>query len=185
MSRAIACLLVVGVFAWCADYPEPVESDWVARDVTFGTGEKLAEVRLHYATVGSPVKDASGVVRNAVLIMHGTGGTCRQFLSPTFGGQLFGDGQLLDAKKYYVIMTDAVGHGKSSKPSDGLHLRFPHYTYYDMVKLQHRLLTEGLGVNHLRLVTGTSMGGMHTWLWGEMYPKFMDALMPLASAPVE
>ena len=124
-------------------------------------------------------------VTNAVLIMHGTGGSGRSFLSATFGGQLFGAGQLLDATKYFIILPDDIGHGKSSKPSDGLHMKFPRYTYTDMVHGEYRLVTEKLGVNHLRLVMGTSMGAMHTWMWGEFYPDFMDALMPLASAPVE
>jgi len=144
----------------------------------------LPELRLHYTTIGSPVKNAAGAVTNAVLIMHGTGGSGRGFLSPTFGGELFGAGQLLDATKYYIILPDDIGHGNSSKPSDGLHMKFPRYTYTDMVHGEYRLVTEKLGVNHLRLVMGTSMGAMHTWMWGEMYPDFMDALMPLASAPV-
>jgi len=124
-------------------------------------------------------------VRNAVLIGHGTGGAGTQFLSAQFAGVLFGPGQLLNATKYFIILPDGIGHGKSSKPSDGLHAKFPHYTYDDMVPVHHQLLTDKLGVNHLRLVMGTSMGGMHTWVWGEMYPDFMDALMPLASNPVE
>jgi homoserine O-acetyltransferase len=171
--------------AWAADYPAPVESDFVVKDFVFGNGETLPELRLHYTTVGKPVKDRSGQVTNAVLIMHGTGGTGRAFLSATFGGLLFGAGQLLDATRYYIILPDDIGHGRSSKPSDGMHMKFPRYTYTDMVKAEHQLVTEGLGVNHMRLVMGTSMGAMHTWMWGEMYPDFMDALMPLASAPVE
>jgi homoserine O-acetyltransferase len=140
---------------------------------------------LHYTTLGTPVKNAAGVVTNAVLIMHGTGGSGSSFLSPTFAGQLFGAGQLLDATRYFIILPDDIGHGKSSKPSDGLRMKFPHYTYADMVHGEYRVVTEKLGVNHLRLVMGTSMGAMHTWMWGTMYPDFMDALMPLASAPVE
>jgi homoserine O-acetyltransferase len=124
-------------------------------------------------------------VTNAVLIMHGTGGSGHQFMTPIFSGELFGPGQPLDASKYFIILPDALGHGKSSKPSDGLHAKFPHYGYRDIVKLDYRLLTEHLGVNHLRLVMGTSMGGMQSWVWGETYPDFMDALMPLASLPVE
>jgi homoserine O-acetyltransferase len=131
------------------------------------------------------VRDVSGVVRNAVLIGHGTGGAGTQFLSAQFAGVLFGPGQLLDATRYFIILADGIGHGNSSKPSDGLHAKFPHYTYDDMVAAHHQLLTDKLGVNHLRLVMGTSMGGMQTWVWGEMYPDFMDALMPLASNPVE
>jgi homoserine O-acetyltransferase/O-succinyltransferase len=145
----------------------------------------MAELRLHYATLGAPVRDSQGVVRNAVLIMHGTTGSGHGFLTAAFAGNLFGRGQLLDVGKYYIILPDGIGHGKSSKPSDGLHMRFPKYTYDDMVRADYLLLTQGLGVNHLRLVMGTSMGAMHTWVLGEMYPDFMDALMPLASQPVE
>lgn len=166
-------------------YPEPTQGDFVIRDFKFGSGEALPELRLHYATLGTPVRDGRGVVRNAVLVMHGTGGTGTQFLTPQFAGVLFGPGQLLDATKYFIILPDGIGHGRSSKPSDGLHARFPHYTYDDMVRAQYQLVTEKLGVNHLRLVMGTSMGGMQTWVWGETYPGFMDALMPLASLPVE
>jgi homoserine O-acetyltransferase len=136
-------------------------------------------------TLGTPHRGPSGRVDNAVLILHGTGGTGRQFLSEAFAGVLFGPGQLLDASRYYLILPDGIGHGGSSKPSDGLHARFPGYGYRDMVRAQHLLLTEALKVDHLRLVMGTSMGGMHTWLWGETYPDFMDALMPLASLPVQ
>ncbi len=167
------------------NYPQPVEGDFVIRDFKFDSGETLPELKLHYRTIGEPKRDASGVVRNAVLILHGTGGSGAGFLSNQFGGALFGPGQLLDATKYFIILPDGVGHGQSSKPSDGLRARFPHYGYNDMVTAQYRLLTEGLKVNHLRLVMGTSMGGMHTWVWGEKYPDFMDALMPLASLPVQ
>ena len=167
------------------NYPEPAQGDYVVRDFKFKSGETLSELRLHYATLGTPVRDAGGVVRNAVLVMHGTGGAGSQFLTPQFAGVLFGPGQLLDATKYFIILPDGIGHGRSSKPSDGLRARFPHYTYDDMVRAQHQLLTEKLGVNHLRLVIGTSMGGMQSWVWGETYPDFMDALMPLASLPVE
>ncbi|HEV3141450.1 MAG TPA: alpha/beta fold hydrolase, partial [Vicinamibacterales bacterium] len=141
-----------------ANYPAPSEADFSIRDFTFGTGEKLPTLNLHYRTIGTPRRDASGVVRNAVLILHGTGGTGGGFLSQGFGAQLFGPGQLLDATKYYIVLPDGIGHGKSSKPSDGLHAKFPHYTYDDMVRSQHALLTDGLKVNHLRLVMGTSMG---------------------------
>ena len=161
-----------------ASYPEPVEGDYVVKDFKFGTGEILPELRLHYTTIGA----STGA---PVLIMHGTTGNGRGFLTQTFAGELFGPGQLLDATKHYIILTDAIGHGKSSRPSDGLHLKFPRYTYEDMVRAQYRLVTEKLGVRHLRLVMGTSMGAMHTWMWGYLYPDFMDALMPLASAPVE
>ncbi|MGE0102862.1 MAG: alpha/beta fold hydrolase [Blastocatellales bacterium] len=163
----------------------PVEGDYILRDFRFESGERLPELNLHYRTLGTPRKDATGQVRNAVLIMHGTGGTGAQFLSRQFAGALFGEGQLLDTAKYYIILPDGIGHGKSSKPSDGLRMKFPRYNYNDMVEAQYRLVTEHLGVNHLRLVMGTSMGGMHTWVWGERYPDFMDALMPLASLPVQ
>ena len=168
-----------------AAYPTPVEGDYVARDFRFGSGETLPELRLHYTTIGKPTRDTGGKVTNAVLIMHGTGGSGRGFLSANFAGQLFGPGQLLDAGKYFIILPDGIGHGKSSKPSDGLHMKFPKYTYDDMVQAQYLLVTEGLRVNHLRLVMGTSMGAMHTWVWGYTHPDFMDGLMPLASNPVE
>jgi homoserine O-acetyltransferase/O-succinyltransferase len=168
-----------------SSFPAPVEGDFVAKNFQFGTGETLPELKLHYRTVGTPRRDAAGVVRNAVLILHGTGGTGAGFLSRTFGGELFGSGQLLDATRYYIVLPDGIGHGKSSKPSDGLHMRFPKYDYDDMVRAQHALLVDGLKVNHLRLVMGTSMGAMHCWVWGEMYPDFADGLVPLASAPVQ
>ncbi len=165
--------------------PEPTQGNYVIRDFRFASGETLPEVRIHYRTYGTPRKDARGLVRNAVLIMHGTGGTGAQFTGANFAGELFGPGQLLDVTQYFVILPDDIGHGGSSKPSDGLRGKFPRYAYRDMVEAEHRLVTEGLGVNHLRLVMGTSMGGMHTWLWGETYPDFMEALMPLASLPTQ
>jgi homoserine O-acetyltransferase len=168
-----------------ADFPQAKPGDYVVKDFRFKSGERLPEVKLHYYTLGTPQKDASGKVRNAVLILHGTGGSGKQFQSANFAGVLFGPGQLLDVTKYFVILPDNVGHGESSKPSDGLHMRFPHYEYDDMIELQYRLLTQGLGVNHLRLVMGTSMGGMHSWLWAEQHPDFIDASMPLASQPIE
>jgi homoserine O-acetyltransferase len=171
--------------AHAAEYPAPVEGDFIVRDFAFASGEHLSELRLHYRTIGMPRRDGSGVVRNAVLILHGTGGRGSGFLSQTFAGQLFGNGQILDATRYFIVLPDGIGHGKSSKPSDGLHARFPHYTYDDMVRAQHALLTDGLQVNHLRLVLGTSMGAMHTWVWGETYPDFADGLVPLASAPTQ
>ncbi len=187
LLRAILKLVLVfsSIAALAADYPAPQPGTFLVKDFQFKSGEKLAEVKLHYYTLGTPQKDSTGKVRNAVLILHGTGGTGRQFLTPNFGGVLFGPGQLLDASKYFIILPDNIGHGESSKPSDGLHMRFPHYEYDDMIELQYRLLTQGLGVNHLRLVMGTSMGGMHTWLWSEQHPDFIDAAMPLASQPVE
>ena len=165
--------------------PATAEGDFVLKNFQFRSGESLPELRLHYTTLGKPARDAQGRVSNAVLILHGTGGTGHQFLSPIFAGELFGPGQLLDATRYYIVLPDGIGHGKSSKPSDGLHAHFPQYDYDDMVAAQHRLLTEGLGVNHLRLVMGTSMGCMHSFVWGETFPSFMDALMPLACLPVQ
>lgn len=183
---ALILFLVLSVHAaLAADYPAPQPGNFVVKDFQFKSGERLAEIKLHYYTLGAPQKDASGKVRNAVLILHGTGGSGGQFLTPTFAGVLFGPGQLLDASKYFIILPDNVGHGDSSKPSDGLHMRFPHYEYDDMIELQFRLLTQGLGVNHLRLVMGTSMGGMHSWLWAEQHADFMDAALPLASEPIE
>jgi homoserine O-acetyltransferase len=163
----------------------PTEGDFIIRDFKFTSGETLPELRLHYRTLGKPVKDKNGIVRNAVWIGHGTGGSGAQFIRPEFSGELFGTGQLLDAGKYFIVLPDGIGHGKSSKPSDGLKARFPKYGYTDMVEAQYQLLTKGLGVNHLRLVMGTSMGGMHSWVWGERHPDFMDALMPLASLPTQ
>jgi homoserine O-acetyltransferase/O-succinyltransferase len=164
----------------------PTRGDFIIKNFRFTSGEVLPELRLHYRTLGKPERDASGMVRNAVLIMHGTGGSGAPFATnPAFGGQLFVAGGLLDSNRYFLIMPDAIGHGQSSKPSDGLRAKFPRYGYVDIVEAQYQLVTEGLGVNHLRLVMGTSMGAMHTWLWGERYPDFMDALMPLASLPTQ
>ena len=163
--------------------PAPKEGDYVSRDFHFNSGETLPELRLHYATFGTPAPDANGRVTNAVLLLHGTSGSGTQFLAPQFAGVLFGPGQLLDITRYYIILVDNIGHGKSSKPSDGLHAHFPQYDYDDMVRSQHELLEKGLGLNHLRLILGTSMGCMHSWIWGEKYPAFMDALMPLACQP--
>jgi homoserine O-acetyltransferase/O-succinyltransferase len=165
--------------------PRPVEGDVILKSFRFTSGEMMPGLRMHYRTFGTPQKDAQGVVRNAVLVMHGTGGTGGQFTGRNFAGELFGPGQPLDVSKFYVILPDDIGHGRSSKPSDGLRAKFPRYGYVDMVEAEYRLVTEGLGVNHLRLVMGTSMGGMHTWMWGSRYPDFMDALMPLASLPTQ
>jgi len=178
-STLLALLLLAAPSLHAADYPPPVAHDFVVKDYRFASGETLPEVRIHYVTIGT--KGA----RNTVLVLHGTGGSSKQFLSPTFAGILFAPGGLLDASKYFIVIPDNIGHGASSKPSDGLHARFPHYDYDDMVDLQHRLLADGLGVDHLRLVMGTSMGGMQTWMWGERWPKMMDALMPLASQPAQ
>jgi homoserine O-acetyltransferase/O-succinyltransferase len=161
------------------------EGDFIVHNFQFRSGESLPDVRLHYTTLGKPAKDAQGRTTNAVLLLHGTGGSGQQFLQPYFAGELFGPGQLLDPSRYFLILVDGIGHGKSSKPSDGLHAHFPQYDYDDMVALHFKLLTESLGVNHLRLIFGTSMGCMHSWVWGETYPDFMDALMPMACLPVQ
>ena len=176
-------VLLLGAPCRAADYPTPKEADYIIHDFPFQTGASLSELKIHYRTLGTPQRDDHGKVKNAVLILHGTTGSGKQFLVDEFAGQLFGKGQLLDAEKYFIILPDDIGHGESSKPSDGLRAKFPQYDYADMVDAEHRLVVDGLGVNHLRLVLGTSMGGMHTWLWGETYPDFMDALMPLASLP--
>jgi homoserine O-acetyltransferase len=167
--------LSVGAAA-AADYPAPQQADWTARDFRFHTGEVMAQLRLHYTTLGSPDHEA-------VLILHGTAGSGSGFLTPSFAGELFGPGQPLDAARYFIILPDAIGTGGSSKPSDGLRAKFPRYDYDDMVQAQYRLVTEGLNIKHLRLVLGNSMGGMQTWIWGTTYPGFMDALVPMASQP--
>jgi homoserine O-acetyltransferase len=166
-----------------AEYPAPTSGDHILRDFRFASGAVLPELRVHYRTLGTPRRGADGRVQNAVLILHGTTGSGGSFLRPEFAGELFGRDQPLDAGRYYLILPDGIGHGGSSKPSDGLRAGFPRYGYRDMIEAQYRLVAEGLGVDHLRLVMGTSMGGMHTWLWGQTYPEFMDALLPLASLP--
>jgi homoserine O-acetyltransferase len=168
-----------------ADYPAPAEGDFSIKNFKFTSGETLPELRIHYRTFGTPRTDAKGVVRNAVLVMHGTGGNGGSLVRAEFAGELFAPGQLLDATKYFIVLPDDIGHGHSSKPSDGLHAHFPRYGYRDMIEAEYRLLTQGLKVNHARLIMGTSMGGMHTWMWGELHPQFMDALMPLASLPTQ
>jgi homoserine O-acetyltransferase len=175
---AATLLLFAALSATAAGFPAATEHDFIVRDFRFASGEVLPELRLHYATLGT-----SG--HPAVLILHGTGGSLQQFMNDRFGGVLFVPGGLLDASKYFIVIPDNVGHGKSSKPSDGLGVKFPHYDYDDMVELQHRLLAEELHVDHLFLVMGTSMGGMQSWMWGERYPSMMDALLPLASVPVQ
>ena len=173
-----ATLALTALQVLAADYPAPREADWIARDFRFHTGEVMPELRLHFATVGNPAGDP-------VLVLHGTTGSGTGMLTPGFAGELFGPGQPLDAQRYFIILPDSIGAGKSSKPSDGLRTKFPPYNYDDMVAAQYRLVTEGLGFRHLRLVIGNSMGGMHTWLWGVKYPGFMDALVPMASQPTE
>ena len=183
LQMLLASLLLWAASPPQAERPAATEGDFVLRDFRFASGEVLPELRLHYRTLGKPRKDASGRVTNAVVIMHGTGGTGAQFMGANFAGELFGPGQPLDAGQYFLIMPDDIGHGGSSKPSNGMRARFPRYVYADMVEAEYRLVTEGLGVNHLRLVMGTSMGGMHTWMWASRYPDFSDAWMPLASVP--
>ena len=163
--------------AWSADYPAQRESDLVVRDFKFHTGEVLPELKLHYTTIGSPKGEP-------VVVLHGTTQSGAAMLSPAFGGELFGPGQPLDASRYYIILPDSIGHGKSSKPSDGLGMKFPQYNYDDMVDAHQRLVT-ALGIKRLRLVIGNSQGGMHTWLWAEKYPHMMDIAVPMASQPVE
>jgi len=184
LALAAAQLAAQQAGSQAATWPTPQQGDFVVHNFHFQSGETLPEVRMHYTALGKPIKDASGHTTNAVLILHGTGGTGSGLLRPIFAGVLFGPGEVLDAAKYYIILPDNVGHGKSSKPSDGMHARFPQYEYADMVALQHELVEKGLGVDHLRLILGTSMGCMHSWMWGETYPDTMDALMPLACNPV-
>jgi homoserine O-acetyltransferase len=169
-------LFLFALPAFPADYPAPKDGEWVAHEFKFHTGETLAELKLHYTTVGDP----AGI---PVIVLHGTTVSAASVLTPAFAGELFGPGQPLDASKYFIVIPDAIGHGKSSKPSDGLKSKFPQYDYSDMVEAQHRLLTEGLGVKHARLIIGNSMGGMHTWLWGEKYPDYVDILVPMAAQP--
>jgi len=163
--------------------PPQVLGEYLLNNFQFTSRETLPALRIHYRTLGSARRDAHGTVCNAVLILHGTGASGAAFMRPEFGGELFGPGQPLDASEYFIVLPDGIGHGHSAKPSDGLRARFPRYGYRDMIAAQYRLLTEALNVNHLRLLIGTSMGGMHTWLWGEEYPQFMDALLPLACLP--
>ena len=185
--RTLVALLLLAVLPSrvAAEIPEPNQADHVLRDFRFASGETLPELRIHYRTLGRPRRSEEGKVVNAVLILHGTTGSGANFIRPEFAGELFSEGQPLDAGRYYLILPDGIGHGGSSKPSDSLHAKFPRFGYRDMIEAQYRLLTEGLKVDHLRLVIGTSMGGMHTWLWGETHPDFMDALLPLASLPAQ
>ncbi|MGA3156004.1 MAG: alpha/beta fold hydrolase [Steroidobacteraceae bacterium] len=191
MNRMSACYLLAALLcagAAGAQAPAPLqlsEGDATLPDFHFRDGESLPEVRLHYRTLGTPVRNEEGQVTNAVLLLHGTSGSGVQFLKPQFADVLFAPGGLLDPARYYLILPDDLGHGKSSKPSDGLHARFPHYAYEDMVLAEYRLVTEGLKINHLRLILGTSMGCMHAFMWGENYPLFANALMPLACLPVQ
>jgi homoserine O-acetyltransferase len=185
LAFLLALFLWSGIDAQGADHPQPAQGDFVLRDFRFANGETLRELRLHYFTLGTPVRNAQGRMTNAVLLLHGTNGRGTGFLTDSFAGELFGSGQPLDAGRWFIIVPDGIGHGKSSKPSDGLRAKFPRYGYADMVEAQYRLVTEGLGVDHLRLIVGTSMGGMHAWMWAEKYPQFMDTALPLACLPVQ
>jgi homoserine O-acetyltransferase len=176
VAAVSAAFALIASAAFAADYPAPKQGDWVAKDFRFHSGETMPELRLHYTTIGEPTGQP-------VLVLHGSGQSGAAMLTPTFAGELFGTGQPLDATKYFIIIPDGIGHGKSSKPSDGMKTAFPKYNYEDMVDAQHRLVKEGLGVRHLRLVIGNSMGGMHSWIWGVKYPDMMDALAPMASQP--
>lgn len=178
-------LLLASITPAQAQIESAVEGDAVLKDFSFATGEKLPEIRMHYTTLGTPQRDAKGQISNAVMILHGTGGTGKQFFQPQFASELFGPGQLLDARKYYIILPDNLGHGASSKPSDGLRMKFPRYDYTDMIAAQHRMLTEKLGVTRLKLILGTSMGCMHAFMWGETWPDFAERLAPFACLPVE
>lgn len=178
-------LLVTGTAPAHAQLESVVEGDAILKDFAFATGEKLPELKIHYTTLGTPQRDKKGHVTNAVMILHGTGGTGKQFFQPQFANELFGPGQLLDAQKYYIILPDNFGHGGSSKPSDGMRMQFPKYDYDDMVSAQYRMLTEKLGVRKLKLILGTSMGCMHAFVWGETHPDFAEKLAPFACLPVE
>ena len=173
---SVVALVLLSAVALAAQYPAPKQGDWVAHDFRFHTGEVMSEVRLHYTTIGDP----SGI---PVVVLHGSGGSANNMLTAAFAGELFGPGQPLDAEKYFIIIPDALGHGNSSKPSDGLRAKFPQYNYSDMIDAQYRLLSEGLGIQHVRLIIGNSMGGMNAWLWGEKYPRYTDILVPMASQP--
>jgi homoserine O-acetyltransferase/O-succinyltransferase len=175
-ALALASITALPGHTMAADYPSPREGDWIARNFKFHTGETMPELKLHYTTIGEP----SG---QPVVVLHGSGGSAASMLTPTFAGELFGKGQPLDTSKYFIIIPDGIGHGKSAKPSDGAKTAFPRYDYNDMVDAQYRLVTEGLGIKHLRLVIGNSMGGMHSWIWATRYPHMMDVVVPMASQP--
>jgi homoserine O-acetyltransferase len=189
MKHCKSCLLVVTslvllLASGFSQHIQPKEADFVMRDFHFRSGETLPELKIHYRTIGNLQRDAAGHATNAVLLLHGTGGSSVSFVGQRFAA-IFQAGQALDASRYFIIIPDGIGHGKSSKPSDGMHARFPHYEYEDMIEAQYRLLTEGLKIDHLQLVSGVSMGGMHTWMWGEEHPEFMDRLFPLVCMPIE
>lgn len=184
-ARLFSLVLLFAVAAQAAPYPEPVHGDFILRDFRFASGEALPDLKLRYFTLGTPARNADGHINNAVLLLHGTNGRGTGFLTDSFAGELFGSGQPLDANRWFIIVPDSIGHGKSSKPSEGLRAKFPHYGYTDMIEAQYRLVTERLGVDHLRLVVGVSMGGMHAWMWAENHPEFMDAVLPLVCLPAQ
>ena len=177
MWLGAACALVSAAVG-AADYPAPKAGEWLAKDLRFHSGEVLPEARLAYTTIGDPKNEA-------IVVLHGTGGSAASMLTPGFAGELFGAGQPLDAARYFIVIPDTIGHGKSSKPSDGLRMKFPRYNYDDMVDAHHRLLTEHLGIKHVRMVIGNSMGGMEAWIWASKHPRFMDIAVPMASLPTE
>jgi homoserine O-acetyltransferase/O-succinyltransferase len=184
---ALSLVMPVAALAQAAKetaWPNQREGDFIIKDYRFASDETLPELKVHYTTLGTAKRNAAGEIVNGVLLLHGTSGTSKNWLLPSLADELFGPGQPLDASQYFIVLPDGVGRGGSSKPSDGLRAKFPHYRYRDIVATEHRMLTEGLNVRHLRLVLGSSMGGMHTWMWGEMYPDLMDALVPIASQPI-
>ncbi len=184
MIRILMLVLLLPLAAHAAPWPGQTEGDWTIADYRFASGETLSELKLHYTTLGTPKRDAAGEIVNAALLLHGTSGTGRNWLIPSFADEMFGPGQPLDLAQWYVVLPDGVGRGGSSKPSDGLRTKFPHYRYHDMVQSEYRLLTEHLGIHHVRLVLGASMGGMQSWMWAGMYPDFMDVAVPMASQPI-
>jgi homoserine O-acetyltransferase len=185
IALGITILIANGATAGAATtWPNQTDADFIIRNFKFANGETLAELKIHYTTLGAPKRNAEGEIVNAVLLLHSTSGTSRNWLQPSLADELYGQGQPLDASQYFIILPDGIGRGGSSKPSNGLRTTFPHYQYRDMVEAQHRLVTEGLKVKHLRLVLGASMGGMHSWMWAEMYPDIMDGVVPIASQPV-
>lgn len=184
-ATIVLLLAVLGLVTQTPAPATPEPHDFIVRNFRFQSGETLAEVRLHYRTLGTPVRDARGRITNGVLVMHGSSGDAGQVLARSFTEPLMGKGAPLDASRYFLIFPDLLGNGKSTKPSDGLRARFPKYGYADMVALEHRLITEGLGIERLRLVAGISMGGMHAWMWGSRYPEMMDGLLPIAAMPVQ
>jgi homoserine O-acetyltransferase len=183
LIAAFLCLAAPAAFAQTI-WPNQKEGDYVIKDFRFADGETIPELRMHYMTLGTPRRNAAGEITNGVVLLHGTSGSGKNWLLPTLADELYAKGQPLDASETFIIIPDSIGVGASSKPSDGLKGKFPHYRYHDIVEAEHRVVTEALGIKHLRLVMGSSMGGMQTWMWGEMYPDLMDGLVPIASQPI-